>query len=142
MQTTLIGAAMALVLGAGTAAAQTTLFFGEAGPNRGSRAEAIQFFADKTSELSDGEVSFDIQWGGALFKDGAARGGIAGHERHRGLLPFDAASLPTGHHATGKVAKRTYCCARSKAISTGGPQPTRDVIVALRRNVCMFHIEE
>lgn len=77
MQTTLMGAAMALVLGAGTAAAQTTLFFGEAGPNRGSRAEAIQFFADKTSELSDGEVSFDIQWGGALFKDGAARGGIA-----------------------------------------------------------------
>ena len=77
LKTTLTGAVTALALGAGAAAAQTTLFFGEAGPNRGSRAEAIQFFADKTNELSGGEVTFDIQWGGALFKDGAARGGIA-----------------------------------------------------------------
>ena len=77
MKTILTGAGLALTMSAAAATAQTTLFFGEAGPNRGSRAEAIQFFADKSSELSNGDVSFDIQWGGALFKAGAALGGIA-----------------------------------------------------------------
>ncbi len=71
------GAAMALALTATSAAAQTTLFFGEAGPNRGARAEAIQFFVDRVAEESGGELTFDVQWGGALFKAGAARGSIA-----------------------------------------------------------------
>lgn len=73
----LTGAALALALTAGAASAQTTLFFGEAGPNRGARAEAVKFFADQVEELSGGDLSFDIQWGGALFKAGAARQGVA-----------------------------------------------------------------
>lgn len=71
------GAICALGLTAGAASAQTTLFFGEAGPNRGARAEAITYFVDQVSELSGGDLTFDVQWGGALFKAGAARGGIA-----------------------------------------------------------------
>ncbi|SPJ22599.1 C4-dicarboxylate TRAP transporter substrate-binding protein [Palleronia abyssalis] len=73
----LTSAALALALTAGAATAQTTLFFGEAGPNRGSRADAINYFADQVEEISEGDLSFDIQWGGALFKAGAARQGIA-----------------------------------------------------------------
>lgn len=73
----LAGAAMALGLTVSAAAAQTTLFFGEAGPNRGARAEAIRFFIDRVAEESGGDLTFDVQWGGALFKAEAARSGIA-----------------------------------------------------------------
>ncbi len=73
----LTGAATALALAATSAGAQTTLFFGEAGPNRGARAEAIQYFVDQVAEESGGDLTFDVQWGGALFKAGAARSGIA-----------------------------------------------------------------
>ena len=68
-------------LAAGPAAAQTTLIFGEAGPNRGARAEATQWFADQVAERSGGDLMMDIQWGGALFKAEAAaqsiRDGVA-----------------------------------------------------------------
>ncbi len=69
--------AAGLCAAAAAAGAQTTLFFGEAGPNRGARAEAIQFFVDRVEEESEGELTFDVQWGGALFKAGAARSSIA-----------------------------------------------------------------
>ncbi|QFU08016.1 2,3-diketo-L-gulonate-binding periplasmic protein YiaO precursor [Rhodobacteraceae bacterium THAF1] len=77
MKHLLTTAALSLTLGAGAAFAQTTLFFGEAGPNRGARAEAIQYFVDQVDEISGGDLTFDVQWGGALFKAGAARSGIA-----------------------------------------------------------------
>ncbi len=57
---------------AGVAAAETTLIHGEAGPNRGARAAALQWFADQVAERSDGDVKIDIQWGGALFKADAS----------------------------------------------------------------------
>lgn len=60
-----------------SAAAQTTLILGEAGPNRGARAEALQYFVDDATERTGGEVQFDVQWGGALFKADAAAGAIA-----------------------------------------------------------------
>lgn len=63
---------MALLATAGVSDAQTTLIAGEAGPNRGARAAALQSFADDVAERSGGEVNIDIQWGGALFKSGAA----------------------------------------------------------------------
>ncbi|MBJ3764172.1 C4-dicarboxylate TRAP transporter substrate-binding protein [Maribius pontilimi] len=67
----------ALAATAGLAAAETTLFYGEAGPNRGARAEATNWFAEQVSEKTGGELGFDIQWGGALFKAGAALNSIA-----------------------------------------------------------------
>ncbi len=65
--------AAALCLAAATvASAETTLILGEAGPNRGARAAALQSFADDVTARTDGEVKIDIQWGGALFKANAA----------------------------------------------------------------------
>ncbi|MEP1441829.1 MAG: C4-dicarboxylate TRAP transporter substrate-binding protein [Hyphomicrobiales bacterium] len=64
-------AAVAALAG-GSVAAETVLIHGEAGPNRGARAKAIQWFADQVSERSAGDVRIDVQWGGALFKANAA----------------------------------------------------------------------
>ncbi|MBO28306.1 MAG: C4-dicarboxylate ABC transporter substrate-binding protein [Rhodobacteraceae bacterium] len=69
--------ASALVAAGTVATAETTLIHGEAGPNRGARADALQWFADQLTERSDGELKVDIQWGGALFKANAAVQSIA-----------------------------------------------------------------
>lgn len=74
----ILAAALAL---ATPAAAQTTLIHGEAGPNRGARAQALQWFADEVERRSGGDLVIDVQWGGALFKAQAAaqsvRDGVA-----------------------------------------------------------------
>lgn len=67
----------AMIGTAGAAQAETTLIFGEAGPNRGARAASTNWFVEKATELSGGDLKFDIQWGGALFKAGAALNGVA-----------------------------------------------------------------
>lgn len=72
--TTAAAACMALTT---AAAAQTNLILGEAGPNRGARAEALQFFVDDVTARTDGEVVIDVQWGGALFKANAAAQAIS-----------------------------------------------------------------
>lgn len=69
--------ACAMVLAGGAATAETTLIHGEAGPNRGARAAALQWFADEVAERSGGDIKIDIQWGGALFKAKAAMQSIA-----------------------------------------------------------------
>ncbi len=63
--------ATATVLGT-AAIAETVLIHGEAGPNRGARAAAIQWFADEVADRSGGDMRIDVQWGGALFKANAA----------------------------------------------------------------------
>ncbi|SIS64838.1 TRAP-type C4-dicarboxylate transport system, substrate-binding protein [Roseivivax lentus] len=70
------GTTGALTLGATGAEAQQ-LFVGEAGPNRGARGESLNYFAQQVEEMSGGDVSLNIQWGGALFKAGAALSGIS-----------------------------------------------------------------
>ncbi|UWQ21520.1 C4-dicarboxylate TRAP transporter substrate-binding protein [Jannaschia sp. W003] len=72
----LTATALAAVLAAGAATAQTKLILGEAGPNRGARAEAMQSFVDDVEARTDGAVEIDVQWGGALFKANAALGSI------------------------------------------------------------------
>lgn len=62
---------------ANIATAETTLILGEAGPNRGARADAMQSFADDVSARTNGDVTIDIQWGGALFKANAALTSVA-----------------------------------------------------------------
>ena len=62
--------AAAICLIGGAAAAETRLILGEAGPNRGARADALQHFVDTAEAGAD--VTFDVQWGGALFKAEAA----------------------------------------------------------------------
>ena len=78
MKPLLASTAAALCLAASTiASADTTLILGEAGPNRGARAAALQSFADDVTARTNGEVNIDIQWGGALFKANAAAQAIA-----------------------------------------------------------------
>ncbi|MFG6517551.1 C4-dicarboxylate TRAP transporter substrate-binding protein [Sulfitobacter sp. 1A13496] len=67
-----LSCAAALALAGGAVSAETVLIHGEAGPNRGARAQALQWFADQVAERSDGDMRLDIQWGGALFKANAA----------------------------------------------------------------------
>lgn len=64
--------AAALAVAGSVATAETVLIHGEAGPNRGARAAALQWFADTVADRSGGEMRVDIQWGGALFKAKAA----------------------------------------------------------------------
>ncbi|CTQ51382.1 C4-dicarboxylate TRAP transporter substrate-binding protein [Jannaschia donghaensis] len=75
-QVALTTAALCLAT-ATSVAAETRLILGEAGPNRGARAAALQHFVDEVTARTDGEVVIDVQWGGALFKANAAAGSIA-----------------------------------------------------------------
>lgn len=50
-----------------TASAEITFRYAEGSPNRGTRAEAIQYFAKDAEKLSNGELKFNIHWGSALF---------------------------------------------------------------------------
>lgn len=78
MNRTIKATLLGMLLGAASIAqAETTLILGEAGPNRGARAGALNWFAQKATELTGGDLQFDIQWGGALFKAGAALSGVA-----------------------------------------------------------------
>lgn len=74
-------ALVAACLIAGAAQAETRLIYGEAGPNRGARAQATQWFADEVARLSGGDLTIEMQWGGALFSEKAAvssiRDGVA-----------------------------------------------------------------
>ncbi|MDF1856816.1 C4-dicarboxylate TRAP transporter substrate-binding protein [Pseudooceanicola sp.] len=69
-------AAVATLGFAGAASAETYLRYNESGPNRGSRADAVQFFADRVGELSNGEIKVDIIWGGALLGFKATADGV------------------------------------------------------------------
>ena len=63
------------------AGAQTVLIGGEPGPNRGARAETMQWYAEEVARLTEGSVTIDMRWGGALYGDSAAvnalRDGVA-----------------------------------------------------------------
>jgi len=72
-----LSVAAALAVAGTTVAAETTFIHGEAGPNRGARAAALQWYADQLAERSGGDMKMDIQWGGALFKSNAALQSIA-----------------------------------------------------------------
>lgn len=90
---------------AGTVAAgATTLRFSDYGPNRGSRAEALQWFADELKSQSKGELDVQFFWGGALLSgkdtlqgvgDGVAdMGTIVGFFTPRELRAYNMADLP------------------------------------------------
>lgn len=57
--------------------AETTLRFAEGGPNRGTRSQAVEHFISDASDLSGGELKFDMHWGGALLDYKAVPNGVA-----------------------------------------------------------------
>lgn len=71
--------ALAALLASGmatTAAAETVLIYTEGGPNRGTRATALEGFAQNVKDISGGDLAIDIHWGGALMKLTATLGGV------------------------------------------------------------------
>lgn len=55
-----------------TAHAETKLIANEPGPNRGVRADAVNYIAQEIEKRTNGEVTVEQNWGGALFKTDAA----------------------------------------------------------------------
>lgn len=100
-------AALAAILATGmatTAAAEITLIYTEGGPNRGTRATALEGFAQNVNELSGGDMAIDIHWGGALIKLTATLGGVRDGAADMGtvltayeparLMPYGIGDLP------------------------------------------------
>lgn len=59
-----------------TAASATTLRFSDYGPNRGARAEALQWYADQIKERSAGDLEIQFFWGGSLLGGKATLKGV------------------------------------------------------------------
>lgn len=73
MAATLIAASLSAL----PALAATTLTYGEPSPNRGLRPADVAWFVDEVEKRSAGDLKFNVQWGGALYKTKAARQSIA-----------------------------------------------------------------
>tara|TARA_R100000789_G_scaffold38489_1_gene40777 strand:- start:52 stop:1182 length:1131 start_codon:yes stop_codon:yes gene_type:complete len=73
----LLLASVLTIAGVAQASADVTLRYAEGGPNRGTRAAAVQFFADEVERLSAGEIKVDVHWGGALLKLSSTMEGVS-----------------------------------------------------------------
>lgn len=69
-----------------TAQAQTVLIANEPGPNRGVRAKAVEYIAEQVAARTNGEVTVDQNWGGALFKSNAALSSISNGVADMGMI--------------------------------------------------------
>ncbi|GAA0688428.1 hypothetical protein GCM10009104_13260 [Marinobacterium maritimum] len=74
---------LALALFSTSVVAETTLVGAEGVPNRGNRAQAIEYFTEVARELSGDELKFDIHWGGSLLDVKAVPNGVS-----RGTVDF------------------------------------------------------
>lgn len=116
------GLTVGLVFAATVPATAMTLIYGEAGPNRGVRAEATQWFVDQVAAQTDGELTIDVNWGGALFsekvavqsiRDGVAdMGSVIGVYFPQDMIAYGLADLPipnpdpwVGMKATDKLMR-------------------------------------
>jgi TRAP-type C4-dicarboxylate transport system substrate-binding protein len=101
-----------LVLAAGMsfsfdAMAQTVLRYAEFGPNRGTRAEALNWMADQIKERSGGSLEIEFHWGKALLGtkavmqgvgDGVAdMGSVIGFFTPKELRAYNIGDLPVGN---------------------------------------------
>ncbi|MBD3655033.1 MULTISPECIES: C4-dicarboxylate TRAP transporter substrate-binding protein [Marinobacter] len=59
------------------ASTEITFRYAEATPNRGARAQAMQYFADQLNEKSGGGLNIEFHWGGSLLKASAILGGVS-----------------------------------------------------------------
>jgi len=98
------------------AATAEVLRFNEGGPNRGTRAAALEFFSDRVGELSGGDVTVDVTWGGALLKlrdtaegvsDGVAdMGSIIANYTPNQTKALTIGDLPVGQSSDAWVGMR------------------------------------
>lgn len=59
------------------ALAQTVIRYAEFGPNRGARAEALEWWANELASRSGGSLEVEFHWGKALLDTKAVLGGVA-----------------------------------------------------------------
>tara|TARA_R110002111_G_scaffold262444_2_gene338548 strand:- start:23179 stop:24195 length:1017 start_codon:yes stop_codon:yes gene_type:complete len=69
-----------------TVSAATQLRFAEPSPNRGARAEAVTHFTEEVSKLSNGDLTFDMHWGGALLDYKSVTNGVAAGTADMGTM--------------------------------------------------------
>jgi len=80
-----------------TAYAETVLISGQSNSGRGTFGDGIKWFHSEVEKRSNGEISIDPQWGGALFKAPAARQSVADGIADMGVL-------------IGAYTPTQYCC--------------------------------
>ncbi|MCA0922677.1 C4-dicarboxylate TRAP transporter substrate-binding protein [Pseudooceanicola nanhaiensis] len=68
------------------AQANTVLIANEPGPNRGARAHALEYLAEQIKERTNGSVTVDQNWGGALFKANAALDSLSAGVADMGVI--------------------------------------------------------
>ena len=120
----LTAVALSAVLGlalAGEAAAKT-LRYAEFGPNRGTRAEALQWFADEVKERSNGSLEIEFHWGKSLLdtkaalqgiRDGVAdMGSVIGFFSPKVLRGYNIGDLPVDNSDVWVGMRALYALAR------------------------------
>lgn len=70
-------AVVVLACSVASASAEVTLRFSDYGPNRGARAEALEWFASQLKSRTNGQVKINFYWGGSLLSGKETLGGIA-----------------------------------------------------------------
>ena len=79
-----------------SATAEVRLIANEPGPNRGVRAEAVNYIAEQIQQRTNGAVTVEQNWGGALFKTDAALQSISVGVADMGVLigAYSASEFP------------------------------------------------
>lgn len=117
------------MLAAGTAAAsaETVLRFSDYGPNRGTRAEALEWFASELASRTNGDVKVEFFWGGSLLGgrdtlngvgDGVAdMGTIVGFFTPKELQLYNIGDLPVDNSDMRIGMQAMYDLSKGEAIS-------------------------
>ncbi|MCC7326763.1 MAG: C4-dicarboxylate TRAP transporter substrate-binding protein [Burkholderiales bacterium] len=116
--------AVASVLTVGVAAAQT-LRYSDYSPNRGSRAAALEWFAEQVKSRTEGRVKIEFHWGGALLSgkatlkglgDGVADAGtVIGFFTPKELKAYNMGDLPVDNSDAWIGLRAIYDVASSHA---------------------------
>ena len=111
-----VSAILALACSAAAAQAEVTLRFSDYGPNRGTRAAALEWFASELESRTNGEVKTEFFWGGSLVGGRDTLGGVSNGVADMGTivgfftpqelkfynigdLPVDNSDMKIGVHA-------------------------------------------
>ncbi|NYT78834.1 C4-dicarboxylate TRAP transporter substrate-binding protein [Alcaligenaceae bacterium] len=92
---TLVSATILALAASSAVSAETVLRFAEATPNRGARAEAVEQFMTDVKKLSNGDIGFEMHWGGALLDYKSVTKGVSSGTADLGsmLAAYDPKTL-------------------------------------------------
>ncbi|HRP94788.1 MAG TPA: C4-dicarboxylate TRAP transporter substrate-binding protein [Rhodocyclaceae bacterium] len=102
------------------------LRYSDYGPNRGTRAEALQWFADEVKARTGGELEFEFHWGGSLLgmratleglSSGVADAGtVIGFAHPRELRAYNIGDLPVENSDIWVGQRAIYDLAREHPV--------------------------